>query len=423
MKKCSLCNSNKLKPIIDFGNQYVSNFVQKKDLQKVDKSELKLCFCNSCKLAQLSKVYNQKKMYSKYWYISGVNELMKKELRSVVEYATSFVKLNKGDSVLDIASNDGTLLENYPKNIEAIGIDPSDVAKKSKKYKKNIKLVNDFFNLNNFKKKKKFRIITNIAMFYDCNKPIKFLKDLKKILSHDGIAIIQISYTPMMIKCNEFGVISHEHICYYTYFTLEKVLEISGLKVLDCSLNESNGGSIRVLITHKDSIQKNYFNINQLLIGEQRIQQIKIYEKKEKINTKKFYNNFKNQIKNLKKNTMKWLEKKNFENKKVFAYGASTKGNVLLQYYGIKESNIKYVVDRSKIKYNLYTPGSEIKIISEKKARNLKPDYLFILPWFFQKSIIQRELKLLKNGSKIILPQPKLTEISLVNNKILRRFF
>ena len=101
MKKCSLCNSNKLKPIIDFGNQYVSNFVQKKDLQKVDKSELKLCFCNSCKLAQLSKVYNQKKMYSKYWYISGVNELMKKELRSVVEYATSFVKLNKGDSVLD----------------------------------------------------------------------------------------------------------------------------------------------------------------------------------------------------------------------------------------------------------------------------------------------------------------------------------
>lgn len=413
MSSCRICKK-KLSKLIDFGNQFVSNFTKFKDLTKIDRSSLKLGICSSCKLVQLFKTYNQKKMYRKYWYISGVNEVMIDELGSIVKDCLNFINIKKGDAVLDIASNDGTLLSNYSKDISCIGIDPSDIARKSKKYRRNLKLINNFFDKKYFKKfKGKFKIVTNVAMFYDSDNPSKFLKDLKFVLANDGIGLIQISYTPLMLKCNEFGVISHEHVCYYTFETLNKLLKKCGLKVFDVKLNDSNGASIRVFFTHSNAKLENFIPLNKIFIGDQNISAIKEYEKKMKFNEIKYYKNFVEKINSLKIKTLRWLKLQSRLNKIVIGYGASTKGNVLLQYYKIDNQLIKYIAERSKIKFGLYTPGSKIKIISENHARKLKPDYLFILPWFFTKSIIDREHKLIKNGAKIICPQPDLTEISL----------
>ena len=182
-KACRICKKTNIDLVIDFGNQHVSNFTKNiNDAKKVDVESLKLGICKKCKTVQLFKTYSQKKMYQKYWYISGINEIMINELSTVVENAKEFISLKPGDYVLDIASNDGTLLQNYSSKINCYGVDPSDIAKKSKKYKKNIKLINRFFDEDTFKSsfKKKFKIITVIAMFYDSDDPVKFLKNLQK---------------------------------------------------------------------------------------------------------------------------------------------------------------------------------------------------------------------------------------------------
>jgi hypothetical protein len=420
---CRICKNKKLENVIDFGKQHVSHFTKSIKLSKlVDKDDLKLGICKACKTVQLFNTYSQKKMYKKYWYISGINEIMIKELSSIVDNAREYVQLEKDDYVLDIASNDGTLLENYPKYVNCLGVDPSDVARKSKKYKKNIKLINNFFKQNTFDKnfKKKFKIITIIAMFYDSNDPVNFLKGVNDILMDGGIGILQISYTPLMLKLNEFGVISHEHIFYYTFETLKKVMEKCGLKIIDVKLNDSNGSSIRVIFS-KDSKNLNlFFPTNKIWIGKQNIQSMLNYETQNKFNEIKYYKMFSNNIKKLKNKTIKWLNEQKKNSKIVIGYGASTKGNVLLQYYNINSDLVKFIAERSIGKFGLYTPGSSIKIISEEKARRLNPDYLLILPWFFLRSFINREKKLLKNGTKFIIPQPNLTEVSLNSkNKII----
>lgn len=422
MSNCRVCKKRKLNPLFNLGDQFISNFLKFKDLNKADRSALKLGICRKCNLVQLFDTYDQKKMYQKYWYISGINETMVEELNSIVVEAKNFVHLKPGDCVLDIASNDGTLLLKYPKYINCVGIDPSDIAKKSKNYKNNLKLINNFFNFKYLKKyKKKFKIISNIAMFYDANDPKKFLKDVKLLLAKDGLAIIQISYTPLLLKCNEIGVISHEHLCYYTFETLKNVLEKSKFQILDIKLNENNGSSIRVFFTHSECKIYNIFPQNKLFIGEQNKKSIENYEKLMRFNKTSYYLKFAKNLDKLKEKTMKWLLRQKKLRKKVIGYGASTKGNVVLQYYKIDNSLIKYIAERNPSKYNLYTPGSKIKIISEEQARNMKPDFLFVFPWFFIKSIVEREYKILKNGTKIIIPQPDLTEIFLNKNNHLCR--
>tara|TARA_Y100000590_G_C15733065_1_gene1017709 strand:- start:664 stop:1983 length:1320 start_codon:yes stop_codon:yes gene_type:complete len=425
-KACRICKKTNIDLVIDFGNQHVSNFTKNiNDAKKVDVESLKLGICKKCKTVQLFKTYSQKKMYQKYWYISGINEIMINELSTVVENAKEFISLKPGDYVLDIASNDGTLLQNYSSKINCYGVDPSDIAKKSKKYKKNIKLINRFFDEDTFKSsfKKKFKIITVIAMFYDSDDPVKFLKNLHKFLADDGIAIIQISYTPLMLKCNEFGVISHEHLCYYTFQTLKRVLNKCNFNIIDAKINENNGASIRVICTKKKLNINNSFPLNKVYIGQQNIESIENYEQKLGFNKVNYYKTFRNRINKLKLKTLKWFKKQKKLSKLIIGYGASTKGNVLLQYYGINQEYMKFIAERSKNKFNLYTPGTCIKIISEAKARKLKPDYLFVLPWFFLKSFIMREQKLLKKGTKIIVPQPQLYEISMdKKSNIVRRF-
>ena len=278
------------------------------------------------------------------------------------------------------------------------------MARKSKKYKQNIKLINKFFDKKTFSRKfnKKFKIITVIAMFYDSDNPLNFLKGISNLLIDGGIGILQISYTPLMLKLNEFGVISHEHIFYYTFETLKKVIEKANLQIIDVKLNDSNGSSIRVIFTKKTKKELNiFFPSNKIFIGKQNIDSIINYEKQNKFNEIKYYIDFTKRVKNLKNKTLKWFMSKKIRSKSVIGYGASTKGNVLLQYYNLNSTSIKYIAERSPGKFGLFTPGTSIKIISESKARKLNPEYLFILPWFFLRSFINREYELLKKEQNL----------------------
>jgi SAM-dependent methyltransferase len=413
--KCRI-SGKQLVEVLDLGNQYISDFVQKGMEKQVETSSLKLGICENSKLLQLFDTYSQEKIYRKYWYKSGVNEKMIEELKSIVLSSQRFIKLSDSDCVVDIASNDGTLLNFYNENIQCIGFDPSDVAKKSKNYNKNKILINDFFNSVSFNRisKKKAKIISCISMFYDLEDPKTFLYEVKEILDENGIFVIQLGYMPLMMELNEFGHISHEHLCYYTFKNLIDLLDSQNFEVFDVDINDCNGGSIRMYITHKGEKTKLKCPSNLINIGNLKLQSLLLQEIKGNYSQLETYIKFKNRIEKLKNETVNWLNDQKKQGKKVIGYGASTKGNVLLQYYSIDQDLLPYIAERSPEKFGLCTSGTGIPIISEDEMRNMKPDYLFALPWFFISNFIEREKKLMQdNGTKFVIPQPSLKILGL----------
>jgi hypothetical protein len=401
IKKCRCCKSEKIKNFIDFGGMSLTTEFPRKN-QSTKKIPLNLVMCNTCKLFQLKHNYELKELYNKnYGYKSGVNETMKNHLKNVVFDAQNFCKLKNEDVVLDIASNDGTLLKSYNKrHITKIGIDPI-INKYKKNYKKMIGYPG-FFEKETFlklSKGKKAKIITSVAVFYDIPNPIKFVNDIKQILDNDGIWILEQSYFPFLLKNNAFDSICHEHLSYFMYKQIKIILDKNNLILNNVKFNDMNGGSFRLFISHRKSKHKIYIN------------SIKKLEKLEKnildnleLNKLKFKKN----IDKTKTQLLNFLKKLKVENKTVHIYGASTKGNVILQYCNIDKKLIPYAAERNPDKYGRYTPGTLIPIISEKKSKKLKPDYYLVMPWHFKNEILKREKKFLKDGGKIIMPLPKL---------------
>ncbi|NQW21529.1 MAG: class I SAM-dependent methyltransferase [Chloroflexi bacterium] len=396
---------------IDLGDQYISDFVAKEDIFAGDKAPLRVGIGPTSGLVQLHESFPPEKMFRRYWYRSGINESMRRELKSVVESASSFLNLKAGDTVLDIASNDGTLLSNYDSSLNRVGIDPSNVAGESPTYDElGIDLVNDFFSAANFESvtSAKAKIVTAIAMFYALENPNGFLTDVRQVIDETGVLVLQLAYTPLSLEQNEFGNFTHEHLCYYDFRNLNDVLDRAGFEVFDVELNAVNGGSIRVYATVKGGTRRLPSPLNLISIGKTRKEAIVQYEKSLGLQGTQPYREFMERIDSLKTETVNWLEQRAEAGETVIGYGASTKGNVLLQYYGITPELLPFIAERSEEKWGLYTAGSGIPIISEDEMRERKPDYLFALPWFFISSFVDREVDLLASGTRFVVPQPEL---------------
>jgi hypothetical protein len=409
MAKCRI-TGGPLEECINLGEQYVSSFVPPGKQDMGDIGSLRVGIGVDSGLVQLYESFPLNKMYKRYWYHSGINGSMRKELRSIVESAMSFVHLEPGDTVLDIASNDGTMLTYYPETVNRIGIDPSDVAVESSLYKDNLVLANDFFDAEAYKNitDAKAKIVTAIAVFYDIEEPLKFLHQVREIIDDHGVFIIQISYTPLMLEQNEFGNICHEHICYYTVSIVKSLLESTDFEVFDVVMNPTNGGSVRIYAMPKNSAKYLACPLNWLSIGHARVIGILEYEKQKNLDSPEPYLRFAQRIEVLKEQTVAWLQQQKEAKKTVVGYGASTKGNVLLQYYGIGTDLLPCIADANKKKWGLCTIGTGIPIISEEEMRRMKPDYLLALPWFFMKYFLEREKDLLAGGTRFVTPQPQL---------------
>ena len=390
INKCRLCFSNELKKIHSFGNLYVSNFVSKNNINKGIKAPLNLVYCKKCKLLQLEHSAPQEIMYKRfYWYRSGVTSTMKIALKDIYLSVKKLKILKKNDTVLDIGANDGTLLKYFKKNHITVGCEPAKNL--IHELKKNCDVVIDgFWNSKNFNKaykNKKFRkpkIITAIGMFYDLEKPSDFIKAAYNALDEDGVFIAQLMCLDSMIKQNDLGNICHEHLEFYSYDSLKFLFETNGFKIFKIEKNSINGGSYRVYCNKKN------------------IKSIKIKEKTSLLDIKRFIKN----VKDNKKKCLQFLNDAKKKKKNIFIYGASTKGNTLLQYYKINKNLIPCAAERSPEKWGKYTIGSGIKIISENDARKLNPNYFFALPYGFIDEFIKREKKWINNGGKFILPYP-----------------
>ena len=391
IKHCLLCKNKKIKKIFSLGNLFVSNFVNKKQINNGIKSPLTLIYCPKCTLLQLSHIAPQEIMYKRfYWYRSGVTKTMRKALKDIYKSSLKHIKLCKNDVVLDIGANDGTLLKYYNKNIQTIGCEPAKNL--VSELKKNCNYVlNDFWSynkLNNILKKKKLKkpkIIMAIGMFYDLENPNKFIRDSALALDKKGIFIAQLMCLKSMIDKNDIGNICHEHIEFYSLKSLKYLFESNGLEIFRIEENDVNGGSYRIFCRklNKGSIE---------LAKENVLTSVKKFVKRVKKN---------------KSITMKFINKEVRKGKKIFLYGASTKGNTLLQYYNLNNKIIPLAAERSPEKWNKFTIGTGIKIISEKRARKLNPDYFLVAPWAFIKEFVKRESAWLKKGGKFIVPFPK----------------
>ena len=398
ISKCRICNSTRLTKIFNLGNLVYTGIFPENKNTKVPSGNLSLIHCRKCKLLQLENNFNSKIMYgSNYGYMSSLNSSMEKHLKEKSKNLIKKYKLNKNKNILDIGSNDGTFLNFFSNKNNLFACDPT-IFKFKKHYKKNIKLITKFFSSKHFKSKK-FNLISSIAMFYDLPDPLKFARDVKSILDDNGIWHIELSYMPLMLNMNSYDTICHEHLEYYSLTSLKYLMEMVGFKIIKISFNDINGGSIAMDVAKKDSVYKEISTRIKSLLNE---------EKRKKYNEIKTQKNF---FLNCKKNKIllvNLLKKLKKNNKTVYGYGASTKGNVILQYCRIKENLINKIVEINKFKYNRYTPGTKIKIISESDVKSINPDYYLVLPWHFKRNIIEREKKYLKKGGKLIFPLPKI---------------
>ena len=396
---CRNCQKKRFSKISNIGDQPISSlFLKKKKFIK--NYSLDLYKCKSCGLVQLSKIPNLKDMYGPdYGYKTSVSNLMIKHLKDKYKKIMKYNVLKSNSNILDIGSNDGTFLNFFcsSKNkLNLYGIDPSASAFLDS-YKKKVNIIVDFFNNLSVKKyftkkKIKFSLITSYAMFYDIETPNTFCKDIFKILKNDGLWCLEFSYFPLLLKNLTYDQICHEHCVYYSLSTFNNIIKKNGLKIIDFKLNEINGGSIEVICAKKISKYKS------------NLKKIKSLYKEENKITQSDYNKFNLRIENSKKNLQLFL--RNFKKKEIIGYGASTKGNVILNYCGINHKSLSYICDANPRKTGKYTPGSHIKIISKKKMRMLKPKYLLVLIWSFRSEVIKQEKKFLENGGKLIFPLP-----------------
>jgi len=397
---CNNCKSKNLIHVFSLGRLSFSGRFGKNYKENIPKDSLNLVICNSCKLVQLDKYFNPKYLYGKgYGYRTGINKTMTDHVKKTVLAALKFANVKSDDYVLDIASNDGTLLSFYPNSIQTVGIDP--LINKYKKYYKKINYkISSFFQKNKILKLKlkKFKIITALSVFYDLRNPNEFLKDVKEILDEDGIFILEHADLYSIIKNNVFDTICHEHLSYFSSKVIIDMVKKNNLRVFKHEFNEINGGSSRYYIAHNKSKYKTESSVSRILI----------LEKRNNIHKKETLKIFFKKILSISKQLSLLIKKIKQKKQSIHGYGASTKGNILLQFCGFGKKEIDFIADRNPLKFNLYTPGTKIKIISEKKSRKIGPNYYLVLPWHFKKEILIREKKALKNKVKFIFPLPKL---------------
>jgi hypothetical protein len=409
--ECSTCriSGEPLVSLFSLGDLHLYNCIPRDQEPETPRVPLEMTLAPKSGLVQLRHTASFDDMYKKYWYRSSTNESMVEELRQIATSVTKFMRVGAGDIWVDIGCNDGTLLSFLPTDAIRIGYDPNDYRTLSEPHASLI--VNDYFNAAAFRAsaygERKAKVITSIAMFYDLEDPHTFVQDVYDVLDENGLWVIQMSYLPLMLKQLAFDNICHEHLEYYSLESLKFLLESHDFKIVDCQLNDVNGGSFRIYIQKKSAAPSSFGSAPYRDVAAYRVASILSHETTLALNDPKTYIDWFSHVVALKEQTIAFIKAEKAQGKKIWGYGASTKGNTLLQYFGIDSTMIDGIAERQEAKYGLKTQGSNIPIFSEAEMRSAKPDYLLVLPWHFIDSFVAREQEYLKNGGAFIVPCPK----------------
>lgn len=412
--KTSVVSGAPLEQLFNIGELYVSDFLKDGEEPKGPPCELALGFDPISKAVQLTKQPDASLMWgSMYYYRSAVNPAMRVALADLAaKTCTSIPESDEKSVYLDVASNDGYLLSTVDKDkYQRVGIDPSDYPEAKDNTDVNIQ---EYFSAKAFTDAgfTKASRISCAACFYDVDNPVEFMQDVYKILEDDGLFTLQVSYTPANILQTELGVICHEHLSYYNLTSLKWITDKVGFVIKDIELNNVNGGSIRLYL-QKQGAPDNYLTPADRDICRIRVESLLQWEENEGFNDPKVYHEFYKQILNLKKETVDFIKQAKADGKVIWGYGASTKGNTLLQMFGIDDTLIDAIAEKQEFKWGRRTVGTNIPIRSEDDMRKVQPDYLLVLPWFFRDTFIEREHEYLEKGGTMVFPAPTFSTYSL----------
>lgn len=405
--KCRVCGSKDLTDVFSFPAQFLSPiFVESNEqniLAKI-KVPLTVTLCDihknekGCGLVQLRETTDHNLLYTNYFYRSATNATMRRDLNDVVDDVALHTTFSPGDVVVDIGSNDGTMLSYFPSNLFRIGVEPAkNISWEA--LDPSIRVINDYFSksaLSETLRDRKVKAFTSCAMFYDLDDPNTFVSEIKELLAPDGIFCIQLSYLVSMLKNMNFYDVCHEHLEYYSLTVLNSLMERNGLTIFDAETNAVNGGSVRTFITHIDRAPEKSKKLLELLE----------IENKMRLFDEATYREFYEKIMKLALTIREYVYNEVKKGKLVIGLGASTKGNVLLQLFGIDKSVLPYISEISQEKIGKRTLGTNIELISDERALELKPSIKLVLPWYFKEEIIKREEQYLNQGGKLLFPMP-----------------
>lgn len=404
---CRVCGSSSIHTVIDLGEQMIQGAFHKEGVSHPSRRKIpcQLVRCSpdldekACGLLQLGHTVPQKALYSTYWYRSGTNETMRSHLGGLAEQCIGMSSDPGPKSVLDIGCNDGTLLNFFPDSWMRMGIDPSNAFLINDLNSK-ITFVRDVFPVKkNDLAGLKFDVVTSIAMFYDLEDPVLFAKRVRDVLKTDGIWVIEVSYMPKMLEMNSYDTICHEHLEYYSLSSIEFIMNLADLRVLRVEMNQINGGSIRVFVCHKRSHITNDE-------WESGVDSVRNSEFDSQLDADSPYLEFSNRIHSNREHLVSMIEEIVASGKTIHVYGASTKGNTILQYCGITKELIPFASDRNPDKAGSVCIGSDILVIPEEESRRMKPDFYLVLPWHFRDEFIKRESDMIRDGCRFIFPMP-----------------
>lgn len=402
VEKCRICGNTHLEQVLDLGEQMLTGVFPRERGAKVTTGPLRLVKCTGggdvCGLLQLEHSYDLGEMYGlNYGYRSGLNASMVSHLKRKVERITGLVDLKAGDLVIDIGSNDSTTLQAYSTDLTLVGIDPTGV-KFHTYYPAHIQLIPDFFSSALVKERfpnRKAKVVTSFSMFYDLENPVDFMRQVHEVLADDGVWVFEQSYMPTMLKTNSYDTVCHEHLEFYALRQIKWMADRVGFKIVDVEFNDVNGGSFSITVRKSNGDSS----------VAPAVQEILDAEVAEGLDTLVTYKAFEQRVEKSRKDLLEFIAKAHAEGKKVAALGASTKGNVLLQYCGLTENEIEFVGEVNEEKFGCHTPGTWIPVIPESDLLEKNPDYLIVLPWHFRSFFVGNR-KFTK--SNLVFPLPEL---------------
>lgn len=402
ISKCRISGSTNLLTVLSLGEQCLTGVFPKTSSEPVTKGPLDLVWCPDSGLLQLKQSYSLDEMYGdNYGYRSGLNRSMVVHLTNKIAALERLVDLSASDLVIDIGSNDATSLKAYSGRHRKVGIDPTG-KKFAQYYTDDITLLPDFFSAQLFRATfphDRAKIVTSIAMFYDLENPMAFVRDIESVLADDGVWHFEQSYMPSMLRTHSYDTICHEHLEFYSFKVVKNLLEACGMRVVDVQMNAVNGGSFAVTACKKGAAYRSNVPVIDWMLQQ---------EDDMGLDTPRPYREFEEKVFKHRKHLTGLIDAILSDGKTIFGYGASTKGNVLLQFCGLTAKQIPFVAEVNEQKFGCFTPGTHIPIISEKAAHAMKPDYFLVMPWHFKHTILEREKEFLARGGKFIFPLPEI---------------
>ena len=412
LQRCKICGSSALTDVINIQPQYLSPTFTRDNAEEGELAKLRvpltMTLCDraknpqGCGLLQLREEVDPDLLYRRYFYRSATSETMRADLKDVITDICGRVELKPGDIVVDIGANDCTTLEFYPSDLRRVGFEPARNIDWSG-VDRSISIINDYFSAAPFRQHlgdAKAKAVGCNAMFYDLSDPNTFTAEVRAILAPDGVWCIQLSYLPLMLTNMNFYDICHEHLSYYSLEALQALMARNGLVIFDASTNAVNGGSLRAFVTHaenKKAISES---------GQRNLAALAARETELKLRDAQTYRDYFEKIKDLSRRVTQYMACDLEKSGQVFGLGASTKGNVLLQFFGITKEMMPFISERNPDKVGLRTLGTDFELISEEHARSLRPSTMLVLPWYFKDEIVRREREYLEQGGKLLFPMP-----------------